>query len=189
MKQIEKELRFYDVDAKSLIKRLKGFKYEVLDYRRSIFDIDDESWLRLRTDGRKTTLTVKKTLKSSRGMSRSEEAETSISSYAEMIEVLALMGFKPRSRQHNIRILFKMNDAEVCFDYWPKLKPILEIEASRLKRVREICNLLGLNVNNATSETVVEFYKDIHIDIKRIAILDFEKRPKLPLRYLKLRDK
>jgi adenylate cyclase class 2 len=47
------------------------------------------------------------------------------------------------------RIQYKLGDAIVDLDFWPKIPMVLEIEASSKERVVEVAKLLGLSWEEA----------------------------------------
>ena len=62
----EYEVRVLDIDKEKIIKKLESLGAEKIadfDYRRRVYNFHpavDNKWMRLRTDGKKTTLTIKK---------------------------------------------------------------------------------------------------------------------------------
>ena len=62
----EYEVRVLEIDKENLIKKLESLGAEKIadfNYKRKIYNFipkDDNKWIRLRTDGKNTTLTIKK---------------------------------------------------------------------------------------------------------------------------------
>ena len=62
----EYELRVLDIDTEKVIKKLEELGAEKIaefNYKRRVYNFHpavDHKWIRLRTDGKKTTLTIKK---------------------------------------------------------------------------------------------------------------------------------
>lgn len=141
---------------------------------RYIFDIDanDKSkWIRLRTSGGKTTLTVK-VIRDDR-IDGTEEFEVTVSDIKTTLKILELMGFSLKSYQENYRITYSLDGAELSIDFWPQLKPYLEIEANDKAKIREIIKKLGLSEYKQTSANTIKLYDAQGIDLNIIKELKF----------------
>jgi len=155
----EFEVKFLDIDVAAIEKKLKAIGAKNVAeffYKRRVFDYSDmrldkqASWLRLRTDGKETTLTYKRRLgtgahdgsTNDEGM---EEIEVSVGDFEAMGTMLVKLGFKEKFYQENKRIRWIKDDVEFDIDFWPRVKPYLEIEASNWEKIDKAIALLELN--------------------------------------------
>ncbi|MEK7106064.1 MAG: CYTH domain-containing protein, partial [Patescibacteria group bacterium] len=121
----EYEIKFLEVDVPALEKKLLEIGAEKVgeyNYKRAIFDYPDwrldkdHSWIRLRTDGKETTLTYKKRLgtTSSDGQTSDEgmqEIETGVDSYQKTYDLLTSIGLIIKREQENKRVRYQKGDA------------------------------------------------------------------------------
>ena len=131
----------------------------VYNYHRSLFDYPDfrmkkvDSWVRLRTDGKETTLTYKKTIKEKPDDISSEdigmkEIEVKVDSYEKTYEFLKCIGLIVKREEKNKRIRYKKDDVVFDIDFWPFIPAYLEIESDSYEKVKDAINKLGLNPKN-----------------------------------------
>ena len=102
------------------------------NFRRYVFDPAigaPHRWLRLRTDGNKTTLTFKEI--SNDSFSGTEEWEVEVSDFETTLKILENTGIKHRSYQENTRDEYEYHGAKLSIDHWPKLGYLLEIEVEK----------------------------------------------------------
>src|SRR5690606_21633080 len=108
----------------------------------------DKSWVRVRDEGDKVTFSFKKRIDASEDGSNDTtmiEHEVVVSDFEETIELLHQIGMIDKFYEENRRVQFKLDDVELDIDYWPQLKPYLEIEASSWDQVDVMIQKLGLN--------------------------------------------
>ena len=171
--KIEYEVRFLEIDRKKIIQKLKevGAK-EVGDWlqKRKIYDFiqkDPNGWIRLRTNGEKTTLTVKKI--GSSKVDGTREAEVVVDNFDEADTILTEAGLKARNYQENRRNQFIYKGVEIDIDSWPLIPTYLEIEANSEEEIKDVCNDLGLDYEESTSMDVTDIYNKIYgIDLLSI---------------------
>ena len=171
--KIEYEVRFLEINKDSLVKKLKSIgAIEVGDWFqiRKTFDLinpQQNSWLRLRTNGEITTLTVKEI--NSAKIDGTKEAEVVVNDFDEMDRILTKIGLKARNYQENRRHQFKYKNTEIDIDTWPLIPTYVEIEGKDEQTIKEVCADLGLNYEKATTMDVTDIYKNIYnIDILKI---------------------
>ena len=88
-----------------------------------VYDIKpfkENKWIRLRTDGFKTTLTIKEYTSSK--IDGVKELEIEVSDMEKTNLILEELGYKKRSVQENKRTRYILNDVEIDIDTWPYLK-------------------------------------------------------------------
>lgn len=174
---IEFEAKIMEIDpdaVEKLILSAGGEKGKQALMRRYVYDIHPEQrghWIRLRDDGEKITLTVKKIHHD--GISGTEEEEIVVDDFERTNQLLQLMGFKPSAYQENWRTSFTLNKVNLEIDQWPKIPPYLEIEGDSEDRVVHTASLLGFDEYKLTGENTVKIYERYGIDLKAISDLRF----------------
>jgi adenylate cyclase class 2 len=174
---IEFEAKVIDINKEELetkIIQLGGSKIGKVLMKRYVYDINPEQrghWIRLRDDGKQTTLTVKKIHHD--GISGTEEEEIIVEDLGKTNALLVLMGFTPKAYQENERTSFVLNNAQLEIDHWPMIPPYLEIEADSKEQVIETAQLLGYQEEQLTGENTVKIYARYGIDLDNISDLRF----------------
>jgi adenylate cyclase class 2 len=167
---------------KSVTQRLKElgaiFKGE-FHYKRYVFDTHPavkSRWIRLRTDGTQTTLTAKEIQNDT--TTGTSEWEVEVSDLETTLTILEKIGIKPKSVQENYRLLFLLKEDEVTIDFWPELRPYVEIESSSAARIEQIAELLGFTKNDITGLNTQGLYAAKNINLDDVKELVFEQKPK-----------
>lgn len=175
---IEYEARILDIDKDKLIKRLKDLNARFVgefDQKRYVYNIipkADGKWLRLRTNGKKTTLTYKSVEKNS--IDGTKELEIEVDNFENTNSLLELAGIKNKGYQENNRVQYVLDDVEIDIDTWPMIPTYVEIEGKSEESVLNIIKKLGINDKKITTLDVQSLYKEIYnIDITKIDILKF----------------
>jgi len=160
---IEHEAKVLDVDlieTAALILAKGGEQVgETKLMRRYVYDItpgDLSKWIRLRDTGDETTLCAKEIR--SDAIDGTHEVETTVGDFAATNELLALMGFAPKSYQENRRTSFVLDGARLEIDEWPLIPPYLEIEADTQDDVLRVAGLLGYDESQLTGENTMKVY-------------------------------
>ena len=175
---IEYEARILDIDKDKLIKRLKNLNARFVgefNQKRYVYKIipkADGKWLRLRTNGKKTTLTYKSVEKNS--IDGTKELEIEVDNFENTNSLLELAGIKNKGYQENNRVQYVLDDVEIDIDTWPMIPTYVEIEGKSEESVLNIIKKLGINDKKITTLDVQSLYKEIYnIDITKIDILKF----------------
>ena len=175
---IEYEERVLEIDEKSIIEKIemcKGKKVGEFFQKRYVYDFmpkRENEWIRLRTNGEKTTLTYKNVEKNS--IDGTKELEVEVSDFEETNELLKILGYIPKAYQENNRIRYIINDVELDIDTWPKIPTYLEVEGENIEKVKEVEKLLEIDNNKITNLNCEDIYKDIYnVDIDSIKFLKF----------------
>lgn len=176
--QIENEIKVLDIDvtaATQLLIELGFVQKKELSFRRYVYDVipkDPTAWVRLRTDGTKTTLSFKQSLSDS--IDGMKEIEITLDNFSDMHDILTCSGFKPKSYQENNRLVFEGMGCEVTIDSWPLIPPYMEIESNDKTTVEECLKALsGIKHSETTSLSTEEVYKRYGIDLTTIDKLTF----------------
>ena len=180
MSHIEYEVRVLEINEKDIKNKLEELNATLVEdvlQKRYVYDFKPvlpEKWIRLRTNGKKSTLTIKNVEKST--IDGTKEVEIEVSDFDLTNEILNELGYNPRGIQENKRIKYDLNGVEVDIDTWPMIPTYLEIEGSSEKEVFDTLKLLGIDKKDATSLDVQNIYKEIYgIDLKTIPNLSFDK--------------
>ncbi|OGF20694.1 hypothetical protein A2316_02795 [Candidatus Falkowbacteria bacterium RIFOXYB2_FULL_38_15] len=158
----EIEAKFLDIDSEKIQKKLEEIgakKVGEYFYRRRVFDYPDwrldkdHSWLRLRDEGEKITLSFKKRLgvdSSGVGVNDSgmEEVEIVVNDFDNTAELILKLGFIEKHYAENKRIRWEKDGIEFDIDTYPGINPYLEIESSSWGKVDEAIRFLELNPND-----------------------------------------
>lgn len=169
---IEYEARVLEIDKAKLEEKLNllgAKKVADFDYKRRVYNFNpksDNKWIRLRTDGNKTTLTIKE-LKSQE-IDGTEENEIQVSDFEETNTILNKLGYKAHTYQENKRTRYLLDGVEIDIDTWPYIPTYVEIEGNSVDEVKNTINKLELNENIVTSIDVQEVFKKFYkIDISK----------------------
>lgn len=175
----EYEVRVLDIDTKKIIKKLEQLgakKIAEFDYKRRIYNFNpscEHKWIRLRTDGNKTTLTIKKL--ENLEIDGTKEMEIEVSDFEETNNILNELGYKSHTYQENKRIRYMLNDVELDIDSWPYIPTYLEIEGKNKKAVEDMIELLGVDKEKVTSVDVQGVFRTFYnIEISNVPIVKFD---------------
>ncbi len=174
----EYEVRVLEIDKEKIIKKLESLgakKIADYNYKRRIYNFIPKSpykWIRLRTDGNKTTLTIKE-LKSLE-IDGTKEMEIVVSDFEETNNMLNELGYKSHTYQENKRTRYLLNDVEFDIDSWPYIPTYLEIEGKDEKSVKDMIELLEIDKDKVTSIDVQGVFRQFYnIEISNIPVVKF----------------
>ncbi len=174
----EYEARVLDVDKDKLIKKLTELGAEKkadFDYRRRVYNFHpetDHKWIRLRTNGTKTTLTIKEIVDTT--IDGTKEMEIEVSSFEETDKILNELGYASHTYQENKRTRYVLDGVEIDIDTWPYIPTYVEIEGKNAEEVESTINKLNLDKTKQTTIDVQGVFKDFYnIDIAKMPIVKF----------------
>jgi len=177
---IEYEVRVLDIDKEKFIQKLEklGAKKEAdFEYKRRVYDFNPKSnkkWIRLRTDGNETTLTIK--ILESLEIDGTKEMEIKVSDFDETDKMLNELGYTSNSYQENLRTRYILNNVEIDIDTWPYIPTYVEIEGKSSKDVQETIKLLEVDESKVTSIDVKGIHREFYnIDVSQISVAKFDK--------------
>lgn len=175
----EFEVRILDINKDDIIRKLEKIgakKIAEFDYKRRVYNFNpptDHKWIRLRTDGNKTTLTIKKI--ESFSIDGTKEMEIEVSDFEETNRMLEELGYKSHTYQENKRIRYVFDGVEFDIDSWPYIPTYLEIEGKSEEAVKNMMDLLEVDKEKATSLDVQGVFKDFYnIDIAEVPVVKFD---------------
>lgn len=180
----EHELRILDVDPLVVGQKIIAIGGKRVHdrtmqkrYTYNVIPTDRNKWVRLRTNGTKTTLAIKHV--TGQGVSDTKEIEIEVSDFETAAKLMAEMGVKANSYQENYRTTYELNGAEIMVDEWPLIPPYFEVEASSPGLVHDTISKLGFAHEQATGLDVSSIYEQIYkIDVDNMPELKFDSEPK-----------
>jgi len=174
---IEYEGKILEIDVDKVKKNLElaGAKFlgEFLQ-RRYVFDTipyDQNKWIRLRTNGEKTTLAVKEI--SNDSIEGTHEWEVVVSDFNVTFEILKKIGVSPNRYEENKRVDYLLDSCSVSIDSWPEIPTYLEIEGENKEAVEACAKKLKLEVYELTGLNTKGVYKKYGIDLDKLKELKF----------------
>lgn len=174
----EFEVRILEMDVDKITKKLESLgavkKFDYLQ-RRYVYDFmpkQEKKWIRLRTNGEMTTLTIKDIVSSK--IDGTKELEIEVDNFEKTHLILKELGYHPKGYQENRRCQYELDGVEVDIDSWPRIPTYLEVEGKSEKEVYLTLDKLGFDKENITTKDVEEIYSDYGYDLEEIESLVFE---------------
>lgn len=177
MSDVEFEGKILDINIHEVIDRLThagALFVKKQNFRRYVFGTIPEKkgkWMRLRSDGAETTITVKEIIHD--GLDGTYEFETNVGDFDTMYTILKKAGFNNNGYQENRRTLYKIGDVEITIDEWPLIPAYIEIEGPNKKTVEQTAIKLGYTMKDLTGENTDKVYARYGIDLTQIKDLRF----------------
>jgi adenylate cyclase, class 2 len=186
----EFEITYINIDTKEIEKKLLelGAKKEGdFHYKRIVFDYPDfsldknASWVRLRDEGDKITLTFKKRIrkKINNNLDGDEgmyEQEVVVDDFEKTHQLLLDIGLIEKMYQENKRTRYLLNGVECDIDTWPLLDPYLEIEGENWEDVYKTAAILGLKKEDAKKFSTNQIYRLKGMDDRNYTKLTFSEQ-------------
>lgn len=164
--QPEIEATFININKDQLRAQLKELGAKLLQpetlMRRTIFNIDDHSFVRVRDEGNRITMSYKRLDKLS--LSGMKEICLDVNNYDDAINFVKICGLKPKAVQETLREEWELGEVELDIDTWPWLPAFVEIEGPSETAVETVAEKLGLQMTDALYGSVDEVYK-IYYDV------------------------
>ena len=126
------EERVLEIDHEEKEKKLEALGAELQFsalQQRYVYDFNpaiESKWIRLRTNGSKTTLTIKDL--NAKTIDGTKELEIEVDDFDKTNQILEELGYKHRGFQQNKRTQYKLDGVEIDLDRWPLIPEYLEIE-------------------------------------------------------------
>lgn len=180
----EYEIAILDIDKEEILKKLKqlGATFDSENYqKRYTYNIDTEfkeRFIRLRTNGIKTTLTIKDK-SAPKEIGSVKELEFEVQDFCLANEFLETLGYHHTLYQENKKTIYKLNNVEVSIEEWPMIPPYIEIEGQNKEDVEQMIDILQVNKSKLTLDKVSEIYNHYGINLNDYPHLDFSSKPKL----------
>lgn len=179
MEKTEYEIRILNIDLPAFIQKLEdlgAIKENDYHYRRCVFHFRPNipgKWIRLRTNGQKTTLNIKHIQDKSIG--GTTEKEIVVSDFEMTKDIVSdLLGYGPDNDQENKRTRYHLDGVEIDIDTWPLIPSYVEIEGHSEEEVLHTLEKLGYTTNDCVTLDVQSIYKEVYgIDISNMPTLHF----------------
>jgi adenylate cyclase class 2 len=178
---IEYEARVLEINKEELEKKLKNLGAEKIadfEYKRRVYDFNPKEegrWIRLRTNGKKTTLTIKEI--KSQEIDGTEETEIEVSDFEKTNIILNKLGYIEKSYQENKRTRYGLDGVEIDIDTWPYIPTYVEIEGKSANEVQKTIKKLGLENEKITSLDVQAVYEKFYgIDLRQMSEVRFNRK-------------
>lgn len=160
----EIELRFYPINKKIMRERLTRvgaiMHQPEIKMRRHLYDVENNSvnsWLRVRDEGERTTITLKENHNINR-IDGIHELEMVVSDYNAACELFKRLSLKPLAYQESLRETWLLNGAMITLDTWPGLEPLMEVEGETKEQVYNAIYQLNLDPTYARKGTIKTIY-------------------------------
>ena len=162
----EIETKIIDINEKEVrdkLVKIGAKKIDKIFYRRYVFSLSKikeiDEFVRIRTDGKKTTITYK--YREGSGLRNTEEIETEAGDFRKSARIFEkALKIKPIYQENKVEKWFYKN-VEIDIIYWPLIKPILEIEGKSVKevvRTKEKLNIKGQDIGNKNLDFTFRYY-------------------------------
>lgn len=175
---IEFEVRKLEISFDKMISKLETLGATctgIYHQKRYVYDftpVQKGKWIRLRSNGIVSTLTIKE-IKSLQ-IDGTKELEIVVSDFENTNKILMKLGYFPRTFQENFRIEYTLDGVNFDLDKWPMIPPYLEIEGKSEEDVLKATELIGLKINDTTTQDVDTIYSKVYgINLDSIKILKF----------------
>ena len=174
----ENEVRVLDIDVDQFVSLLKerGATYvDTYFQRRYVYDLKPKQvgkWLRLRTNGKETTLTIKHI--ESDKIDGTKELEIVVSDFDITYSILKELGYQEKGYQENKRIRYLLDGVEIDIDSWPHIPTFVEFEGDSPSIVMDVVKKLGFDEKQITTLDVDSIYRHYDYDLDSIYDLRFE---------------
>lgn len=163
-------MKIVDVDVKELKRQLSTHEARFVEkvlMKRWVFVITqkkgEESFIRVRTDGKKSFLAYK--FRKGEGLRNTNEIETSIGDFDKTALIISKT-VKERHYQENRREIYSYKGLEIDINYWPKVPPFIEIEGNSVRQIYKSINDLKIKGKLLGNVSMVQLYryygKDLH---------------------------
>ena len=164
----EYEIRILEINHDEVVSKLESLgakKIFSAMQSRKVYDfkpVDPNRWIRLRTNGIKTTLTIKE-LKDTT-IDGTKELEIEVSDFNTTDEILNNLGYISRTFQQNYRTQYILDDVEIDLDHWPLIPEYMEIEGKSIEEIYNVLEKLEISKERISTLDVDSIYKYYGID-------------------------
>ena len=173
----EYEIKILDIDVEQIKAKLDAIgatKHLERSMRRNVYDIDPEdkdSWIRLRDNGEKTSITIKEIKHD--GIDGTKEVEVDVHDFNMADQLLKRLGYRSKAYQENRRISYRLDGVKIEIDFWPKIPPYIEVEGGSEEAIAKVVKRLGFEMSDTTSIGVKKVYAHYGINIHDFKELKF----------------
>ena len=178
----EYEVRVLEIDHDEMVEKLESLgaelQFDTLQ-QRYVYDFNpviDSKWIRLRTNGIKTTLTIKDL--NAKTIDGTKELEIEVDDFDKTNQILEELGYKNRGFQQNKRTQYILDGVEIDLDRWPLIPEYLEIEGESEQAIYDCLDKLGISKDKIVTLDVSSIYTHYGYDGDALTNLNFEMEEK-----------
>lgn len=178
----EYEVRVLEIDHDEMVKKLESLgaelQFDTLQ-QRYVYDFNpviDSKWIRLRTNGIKTTLTIKDL--NAKTIDGTKELEIEVDDFDKTNQILEELGYKNRGFQQNKRTQYILDGVEIDLDRWPLIPEYLEIEGESEQAIYDCLDKIGISKDKIVTLDVSSIYTHYGYDGDALTNLNFEMEEK-----------
>jgi len=175
---IEYEVRVLEINHEEMVKKLESLG-AILQFsslqQRLVYDLkpkSDNKWIRLRTNGKTSTITIKDI--EAKTVDGTKELEIEVNDFGKANELLEVLGYKNRGFQQNKRTQYILDGVEIDLDKWPMIPEYMEIEGKSKEDVYKTLDKLGIDKSKIVTLDVASIYTHYGFDGEQLADLNFE---------------
>ncbi|MCK5084484.1 MAG: CYTH domain-containing protein [Candidatus Pacebacteria bacterium] len=138
--QTEFEVKILEINVEKTISKLDvlgakriGEKFQ----KRFVYDFDpqkENSWIRLRTDGTKTTIAIKEIKNDN--IDGTKELEINVDDFEKTKLFLEKLGYVAKGYQENRRISYLLDGVEIEIDFGLKFRPTWKLKLGQSRRLK-----------------------------------------------------
>lgn len=179
---IEYEGRILEINHDEIVAKLEKLnatkKFEHLQ-RRYVYDfnpVQKSSWIRLRTNGETSTLTIKDI--KAKTVEGTNELEIEVDDFDNANLILEKLGYYHRGYQENKRLQYILDGVEIDLDRWPLIPEYLEIEGPDEESVYKTLDKLEIPREKLVTLDVASIYEYYGHGDKVMNDLNFEMEEK-----------
>ena len=178
---IEYEIRTLNIDFIEIINHIEtngGILNDVYYQQRYVYYFtphQEGRWIRLRSNGNVTTLTIKEIINNK--IDGTQEEEIIVSDFEATNRILNKLGFISHGFQENFRIEYRLGEVTLDIDKWAMIPPLLEIEGRSKDDVYAIVNLLKIEHQKLTTIDIKTIFREkYNINLDSIPHLSFNEK-------------
>jgi len=178
--ETEYEAKVLDINKAEIEKLLRALgaefngRFEQKRYTYNTVDAENQSkWIRLRSNGKKSTLCFK-SIETDR-IDGTKEIEFEVPDFEQADKFLECIGIPHKQYQENTRTQYHLDGVEIDIDEWPLIPIYLEVEGKNEQEVLETIKRLKLDKHRITSKNTNDVYQMYGIDLTKIKDLRFPK--------------
>ncbi len=182
--KVEIEAKFLNVDIEDVRNRLKAagatLEHPMRDMRRALIEephhAAERMFIRIRDEGDKVTLTLKKKTKSlhESTIDSTYEIETTVGDFETTVELFKVAGWHYTTYQESRRETWELDGVEIVIDEWPWINPYIEIEAESQEAVQAVAATLGFDWKDARFGSVDIIYTKAYPNMTVRGVIDIK---------------
>lgn len=164
----EIEVKFINIDIDEIREQLKAagavLEQPMRAMRRVLIEqpehAAEHSFIRIRDEGDKTTLTFKRRSGGDKTIDDTKEIEVEVSDFDTTVELFKEAGWEYKTYQETERETWTLDSTEVVIDKWPWIPPQIEVEGPDEAAVQSAASKLGLEWGEARYGHIDDIYQE-----------------------------